>query len=71
MTQAPCKDCTERNSECHAQCELYAKWNEIHIAEKKALERAKYPERMARRIEWNRKESKKKFYNGYYKPKEK
>ena len=27
----PCKNCTERNAECHATCLRYKKWNDERI----------------------------------------
>lgn len=34
MTDAPCKDCTERSAGCHASCGRYRDWTELHKAER-------------------------------------
>lgn len=30
MTNAPCKDCTERHFKCHSQCEKYTEWRKAY-----------------------------------------
>ena len=33
LTKSPCYGCTERNAECHAVCEKYLEYEEIHKRE--------------------------------------
>lgn len=34
MKLPPCKDCKERNAECHANCDKYAEWSDQHQVER-------------------------------------
>lgn len=43
MEKSPCKDCNDRNSTCHSNCEKYIEWDKQHkrykdeLAKKKAV----------------------------------
>lgn len=39
MTNAPCKDCRNRQLGCHGKCELYQRYLEIHAQEKSIIKR--------------------------------
>lgn len=40
MIKAPCKDCVNRQLGCHATCQLYIKWKELHEWEVKQMRKS-------------------------------
>ena len=47
MTDAPCRGCSDRRAGCHASCERYRGWNELHKAELDAGKKARIGDRTA------------------------
>ena len=41
-TKSPCKDCLNRQSECHSSCQIYLDWQQTHISELRAENSVKY-----------------------------
>ena len=35
MTQCPCKGCDDRHFNCHAMCQRFKTWQEVHEEEKR------------------------------------
>ena len=42
ITKSPCRDCTQRSAECHANCEHYKDYKIKHEAEKAERDKEKY-----------------------------
>lgn len=42
MKSPPCKECTERQAECHSTCKKYSEWKTDHEAKRERINQNKH-----------------------------